>query len=258
MKTKYQLFAKAIAGLEDAETPAETKPGLCCLSGIECECVDMKDVLGKSFTNYDLLKAPQSKMISADAYTSLTFKWERMSCWIVSNGVFKRLDMKIDKELVRNIVYNGCESPSWMSYITTRYKKHGLLHCVVNKSGRGIIRFEGQNADCRNGELVNSLNNSMQEMIRLGFGRTVLETLDCPSYILREKDINQWLDFVSFAQKHRDSGLYQLLCYLLPTQEELKAERKDIGIEEPEKKKEEKQVVEKPAKKMNPQQLSMF
>ena len=132
------LIAKAIRKQEDCpELPAETKMGICCVTGDECETVKRSEVLGKSFTNIDLLKAPDSKDISTDAYIALCYKWERMGCWLTDGNTFDRMQ----RVQYRPLILEGVQKDVWASYITTSYKKHGSLNAPVNNKPFGVCQI---------------------------------------------------------------------------------------------------------------------
>ena len=88
------LLSRAIANHPDRRPlpdGVETiKDGTCCVTGETCDCVPRKLVIGGTFTNIDLLAAPESKLIGIDAYYALTFKWERCSCWVCDGKQFIR------------------------------------------------------------------------------------------------------------------------------------------------------------------------
>jgi hypothetical protein len=58
--------------------------------------------------------------------------------------------------------------------------------------------------------------------LRDGFGRTILENLECPPFVIRKAGIKKWLEFERWAKPKHQSAVYSFLCYLLPSQEELK------------------------------------
>jgi len=60
--------------------------------------------------------------------------------------------------------------------------------------------------------------------LRAGIGRTVLESLDCPPFVMAKVGLPVWLEFEAWARPKYLSALYAFLCYLLPSQEELKHE----------------------------------
>lgn len=61
----------------------------------------------------------------------------------------------------------------------------------------------------------------------MGFGRSILETLECPVFVLSKIGIDKWFKLESWAKPIYQSNLYQFLCYLLPSQQELKNENEN-------------------------------
>ena len=226
-----QLIASAIG---NEEIPAEIRdsaiPQTCAVTGEHSLCIPRKELLGKSFTNGDLLAAPQSGYISLAAYAALTYKWERCSSWYCDGEQFVRLDRKS----VRAMVLAGQYGKQWSGYATTSYKKHGSLFTKVNHSplegtgggnfGKAIWRFEMRDADCTNHARLMAIWDRLDTEIRAGMGRTIMETLDCPPFLIKKFGIKRWLDFQQWARPFYHGALYKFLCYLLPSQEELKFE----------------------------------
>lgn len=217
------LIAKAIKFLPDCSTmPKKTENGICCVTGQKSETIIRSELFGKSFTNIDVLKDPDSDRISIDAYLALSYKWERMSCWLCDGITFDRLIRTDFRELILNGVNNR---DLWTSYITTSYKKHGSLHAPVNNKPFGIWRFENLTVDASDNIKVNYWYNILNDYLHLGFGRTVLESLDCSPFVMQKYGVDKWIKFQSWAKDKFQSPLYKLICYILPSQEEIKNEK---------------------------------
>lgn len=215
------LIASAIAqDPEKAVYTGETIQGICAVTGVYDSCIPRKELLGKSFTNGDLLAAPESNLISLDALHTLTYKWERASSWYCDGERFIRLDRKG----VRSMVLTAQYSKHWSGYATTSYKKHGSLFTKVNTSGRIIWRFEMRNADCTDHKRLFDIWTRLNTELRGGIGRSILESLDCPPFLIKKFGIQRWMEFEQWARPLYQGALYQFLCYLLPSQEELKLE----------------------------------
>lgn len=203
--------------LEDIELPCGPVDGVCAVTGLQGQCIPRKELLGKSFTNIELLKCPESNFVSIDTYKVIKYKWQRMSSWFCDGKEFKRLD----RLGVREMVF--AEMPEiWCAYATISYKKHGALNAVVNTGNRRTWLFEMQLVDCSDMERVNSWWDQLNWALRLGFGRTVLETCQCPPYLMRKIGMFEWMKFERWAKYKYKSSLYRFLCYLLPSKNELK------------------------------------
>ena len=194
---------------------------ICCVTGDKTDCVPRKELLGKSFCNQDLLKAPNSDWVGVDAYEALSYKWERMSLWFCDGNEFQRLQ----RTDVRTLVFDGAASPQWACYVTTGYKKHGALVTPVNSKRFGVFRFEALTVDCTDNQKVLSIYNRLEIELRLGLWRSIMESLNCPVHVMKEIGIERWDDFEQWAKPIYKSPLYKFMCYLLPSQEELKAEK---------------------------------
>ena len=215
------LIASAIRGKEDCpELPGSQSEGICCVTGDICQTIDRKELFGKSFTNIDSLIAPQSERIGIDAYLALSYKWERMSCWICDGKEF----MRLQRTEFRPLVLDGVDYPIWSANITTSYKKHGAFGAKINTGRGGIWRFENQIVDARDLDKNREWFSVMDKELRSGVGRSIIETLDMPAYLLSKLDFKQWMEFEKWARPKYQSPLYQFLCYFLPSQEELKNE----------------------------------
>lgn len=213
------LIASAITNdPERVVYTGETTQGMCAVTGKQDICVQRKELLGKSFTNGDLLAAPESSLVSLDAYYALTYKWERASSWYCNGKEFIRLDRKG----VRSKVLTGQYSKYWSGYATTSYKKHGSLVTKVNTAGRAIWRFEMRDADCTDHKRLMAIWDRLNTELRAGIGRSILESLDCPPFLIKKFGVQRWLEFYRWAYPLYQGALYKFLCYLLPGQEELK------------------------------------
>ena len=197
--------------------------GVCAVTGKYGVCVPRKELLGKSFTNGDLLAAPESNLVSLEAYTALTYKWERASSWYVDEEKFMRLDRKG----VRAMVITAQYGRQWSGYATTSYKKHGSLFAKVNTS-HIIWRFEMRDVDCTDHFRLLQVWNRLNTELREGMGRSVMESLDCPPFLIKKFGVERWIAFERWARPLYQGALYKFLCYLLPSQEELKIENTGI------------------------------
>jgi hypothetical protein len=223
------LIANAIRNEVDIYIPAKTDPGICCVTGIECQTIPKKEIISSNFTNYDLLKSPGSDRIGVAAAISLKYRPERSS-WFVSEKEFVTFNKKRFRDMFLNGVKN---SKKWAIYITTSYKKHGAL--VTKLNGRGIAkgkmkkygtwRFEQLNVDASNGKINRSWYDKIFEALKAGIGRSIIESLNCPSYLIKKIGLKEWMKFEKWARDKYQSPLYKLCCYLLPSQEDLKNEK---------------------------------
>jgi len=215
------LISTAITGHEDRpELPIDPSDGVCAITGASCPCIPRKKLLGKSFTNGDLLARPESDMVSTDAYYALKFKWERMNSWFCDGVTFERLT----RQDVRAKVFQEAMPKRWSGYATTSYKKHGALNAKVNTGAQRIWLFETRLVDCTDMGRVREWWDVLNVALRAGIGRTVLESLDCPPFVMAKVGLPVWLEFEAWARPKYLSALYAFLCYLLPSQEELKHE----------------------------------
>jgi hypothetical protein len=175
-------------------------------------------------------------MIGVNAYTAWFYGYktdpskkrlkrpERMSSWICDGKKFSELS----RSEIRSLVLDGVLSDMWAAYVTTSYKKHGSLWAKINKGPHGIWRFEGVDADCRNHDEVLKYWDKMNAVLDSGIGRSVIESLNCPPFVIKKAGIKTWMDFERWARPIYQGGLYQFIAYLLPSKEERK---NDMGEE---------------------------
>jgi len=225
----FDLIANAIKKYPDIYISNKTEKGICCVTGMECQTIRRKDIFSANFTNANLLKAPDSDRIGICAAIVLKYRPERSS-WFANEREFVRFD----KNLFRDMFLNGIKnSKYWSIYITTSYKKHGAFFAKVNSCSNGnrrkygIWRFEQLDVDASDGRK----NKNWYKIISMAYieneiSRKVMETLDCPGYIIKKIGIGIWLKFHSWAKDKYQNPLYKLCCYLLPSQEDLKNESK--------------------------------
>lgn len=215
------LISNAIKNEIDVFIPEkkDLQKGICCLTGIECMTLPKKNILSSNFTNIDILKAPDSNRIGVSATIALKYKWERYSCWFVDENQFLRWD----KNVFRDFFLNGVKSKRWSVYITTSYKKHGALFTKVNTNKYGIWRFEQIDVNASDGQKNRFWYKKISEaLIKKGLGRSIIESLDCPPWLIKEIGLDNWMEFYNWARNKYQSPLYKLCCYLLPSQKELK------------------------------------
>jgi len=216
------LIANAIKNEPNIEIPENTEPGICCVTSIECQTIRKKDILSSNFCNSDILLAPDSNRIGISAAIALQYKWERYSSWFVDEKQFIRFDKKLFRDMFLNGVQN---SKAWSIYITTSYKKHGALFTKVNNYKYGIWRFEMLDVDARDGSKNRRWYEKISDaLINKKIGRSVIESLDCPAWLINKIGLKNWMEFYNWAKDKWQSPLYKLCCYLLPSQEDLKNE----------------------------------
>jgi hypothetical protein len=212
------LISSAIIGHEDRpELPCESVEGVCAFTGLRGQCVPRKKLLGKSFTNGDMLARPESDMVSVDAYYALKFKWERMNSWFTDGITFERLT----RQDVRVKAFQAEMPEQWSGYATTSYKKHGALNTKVNTGEGRVWLFEMRLVDCTDMAKVNEWWSVLNTALRDGLGRSVLESVECPPSVMSKVGLKTWIEFESWARPKFLSSLYAFLCYLLPSQKEI-------------------------------------
>lgn len=215
------IIARALPETE-APSPQPIGTGICCVTGLEGPVVRRKDLLGPSFTDGALLAAPQSEFASIDAYRALRYKWERMSSWVCDGDQFWRLDRQ---GVRKTVLHNDLPLRPWCGYATTSYKKHGAVRSPINSGERAVWLFESRLVDCSDRFKLFDWWIELNRALRKGFGRSILESLDCPAGVMAKVGVAEWMAFEAWAQPKQQSALYAFLCYLLPSQEELKHEQ---------------------------------
>lgn len=218
-----ELIARALPESEAPSPPAKGE-GVCCVTGVSGPVVARKDLFGASFTDGALLAAPHSDNVGLAAYRALKHRWERMSSWFCDGQEFKRLD----RIGVRDAVLDSLPKRPWCGYATTSYKKHGALRTPVNSGLKAVWLFETRLVDCSNRTKMFDWWQVLNAALREGIGRSIMETLDCPGLVMRKIGARYWMDFERWARPRYKDPLYAFLCYLLPSQEELKAEQSAV------------------------------
>lgn len=211
------------------EMPAE---GVCALTGAAGPTIAAKHLLGASFTQWDQLAVPDSDRVSINAWRAWMYGWredgkkrdfrpERMSSWVVQPDGLTQLS----RQGVRAFVLGGVPHGPWAGYATTSYKKHGSLLAPVNSADYGIWLWETRRVDCSDAYLVHEWWDSLRAYQDAGIPRPVLESADPEPHLIRKVGVSLTMAFMQWARSRRESALYQFLCYLLPSAEELKAQR---------------------------------
>lgn len=195
---------------------------ICAFTGQVADCVRLLDCVSSNFVRHNQLLAPNSIYASIQAYQVLHYKNQRSSSWFCDGKSFQTLDRK----LVRQMVLKPDMPNTWAGYATTSYKKHGALACKVNTGNQRVWQFEEVPVDCSNMEKTMEYWNTLNHFLRLNISRTIMESLECPPYILEKIGIKTYYEFRKWAENKYLSPLYSFLVYLLPSQEELKLEVK--------------------------------
>jgi len=220
MQTTIDLIAKHMPDSEKNDiSKFKIYPNCqCAVTGSMTDCIERKKLLGGSFTTQSTLAFPGSDYVSLNAFYALKYRPERGSSWIVSEKEFK----KLSRVEIRPLVLRHPGFKTWSGYATTSYKKHGSVLSPVNNERRAVWVFETLIVDCSDNEKVNEIYNKLCEYQLKGFGRTIFESCEIPSYLIAKLGLQEWLEFESWARPIFKSNLYQFLCYLLPSQAELK------------------------------------
>jgi len=122
----------------------------------------------------------------------------------------------------KHLILHGVPYNPWAIYITTSYKKHGALVSKINNTPFGIWRFETQDVDCRDNKKVKEWYAKLLYIHELGIPKNVLENLNAGIKLINTIGVLEWYKFTMWANDKYRSSLYKLLCYLLPSLEELK------------------------------------
>ena len=226
MINAFSILADSI-DRNDPERPAlpeVPEPGICCMTGEESEAtIPRKWAIKSSFTRLDLLRAPAEDRVSVDVFIALNYKWARMSSWLCDGKTFQRLD----RVGVRTAVFHPAPCSPWIAYATTSYKKHGVLLAPVNDPDDLMRYWVFENEVMAFSEpMRDEYWAIMNKTLKAGFGRSVIESLECPEWLLRDKGARCWLEFERWARPRYRTAFYRFMCYLLPSQEEMKCENK--------------------------------
>jgi len=220
-----ELLARSLPHREPPELPVDAT---CCVLGTEEPCIGREHAIKPSFTNLDLLAAPDSDRVSVRAWRVLTHGVPAaegkkrdtfplmQSSWLCDGESVALLN----RQAVRERVLNGVPYSQWSGYVTTSYKKHGSLRAPVNRNGAQRWLFELDVVDCSDREKVAEWWRRLRETREAGIPRPVIESIDCSVHLMG-KHLARWRDFETWARDKYLSPLYRFLTYLLPSSEEL-------------------------------------
>lgn len=221
-----ELLFKALPGTDAPEQPYE---GICCVTGAIGPTVSRKLAISRSFTNLDLLRAPESDRIGLPAWRAITYTVPngrrrglaplRQSHWFCDGESIQFLDRVGVRELV--LVEDDRLRP-WSGYATTSYKKHGFLRCPVNTGTRRVWLWETRLVDCSDMEAVSETWHRLRSAQDAGITRSMIENLDISATCMAKIGWRVWREFYGWAHSRRNAPLYQFLTFLLPSKEELK------------------------------------
>jgi len=241
------------AALPPRAPPEPASDGVCCLLGTHEPCIDRKHAIKPSFTNLDLLRAPDSDHVSVRAWRVLTHsepptpqqlakRMERRK----ASGTVRKAAMErenfplvqaswitdgmqvitLDRVAVRAHVLRdgGVPAAQWAGYVTTSQQKHGCLRAPVNHNGSQRWLFEMDVVDCSDRAKVAEWWERLRSTRVAGIPRPVIETLDCSVHLM-SKHAALWREFERWARPRYQSPLFRLLTYLLPSEEEIRGKQ---------------------------------
>lgn len=226
------LIASAVPDEHVPDLPESSAPGICAITGAEGDSIRAKHLLGASFTQWDLLARPDSDRVSVAAWRAWMYGWreegkkrdyrpERMASWVTTPLGLRTLT----RQDVRQAVLERVDAARWAGYATTSYKKHGSLLAPVNGPDRAVWLWETRRVDCSDLDQVHDWWSTLRYYQDAGIPRPVLETADPEPHLIRKIGAAMALEFHAWAEPRHESALYQFLCYLLPSVEELKNEQ---------------------------------
>lgn len=221
MTTAFDLIAESIRD-EWVKLPCEPVEGTCAVTGrTRMLCIPIKKAISGNFVGWNELADPNSDLVGITAYQTLKFRPERSSSWVVSKEDGFR---KLRRVEVRPLVLDGVDSQEWSGFVTTSYKKHGAFRSTVNNSRYGVWRFDDMRVDCSNIEKVKQWWDILNGYIHKGISRNCLERGDIDQWAVKKVGPLECYNFTKWANPRSTNPLYRFLCYLLPSQEEIKNE----------------------------------
>lgn len=215
--TAIEVLAR---GLPAADPPEDPREGVCCVLGTREATIARAHAILPSFTNLDLLRAPDSDRVGVRAWRVLTEPAQRKSSWVCDDAGFRT----VDRLGLRALVIDGVSSADpWCGYATTSYKKHGALRAPVNVGDLQRWLFELEVVDCSDRAQVAHWWTRLRETREAGIPRPVIESLDI-SVSQMAKHLARWQAFEAWARPILAAPLYRFLTYLLPSEEEIRGQ----------------------------------
>ena len=200
------------------DLPCETVEGVCCVTGQICACLPRAKAIIKTANDQSWYRAPASDFCGVDAYVALRHRPERMSHWWCDGKDFLELTIQD----ARNLILNGSPSVPWCGRVTTSKQKHGSIRAVTNDAPRGIWSFEELLVDCSDADRITRWWLVMSQALRDGIGKRMQSGEQVPLRTAAKLGADRILRFEKWAETKREYPLFRLLCFLLPTQAELK------------------------------------
>lgn len=216
--------------LPDAEPPEEPVTGICCVTGGVCLTLPRRLAIKPSFTDGSLLRAPHSDRVGLDTWRVLDYRQPnpgkkrdrfplRQSSWLCDGETLTLLT----RQGVREHVLAGVNADQWAGYVTTSYKKHGVLRARVNTNGRQVWLWEMVLVDCTDWTAVSQTWGRLREAQDAGIPRPLIESLDISPDYMGKIGWRIWREFETWARPRMRAPLYRFMTYLLPSKVELTA-----------------------------------
>lgn len=242
-----ELFATAIRSeIEEIGLPCEPVEEICAITGKKMLCIPRKHVISDGFTNQTLLQDQTSPYMSIDAFRAFKYRPERSS-WFINQVGDKITFKRLKRSEMREIVINYITIPGqWACYASTTGKKHGALYAKLNEGqtfseagacidktadNSAYFAMDGDIIHCKSYRLLIDWYIRLDRYLRLGIGRNYLKSGTVNMAVIKSAGAKTGLEFKRWAADKYRSLLYKFLIYLLPSQEELKAELKALNRE---------------------------
>ena len=225
----YSLFAGALRRMGIAsEIPEKPARGVCCVTGLECDTISRKCGIKPTFTRQDIFRAPDSDRIGVDAFLTLGYEPERKACWIATEKEIRLVRENI-KATFREIILNEQYPEGWWAiFITTTWKKHGAIVApACQGKRRPFVALDDEAIDVSRADILRDYFSRLRAAKKKGFSMQMLADVafDAASMKFGSFTLDKWFEFRDWANGIKRSPLYRLALYLLPSAEELKAER---------------------------------
>lgn len=223
------LIAEALSQEQKCKLPETPKENICCVTGDYVQTISKKHLFGSSFCDHQLLKVPTSDYVGINAWYAFKYGYlsdpqkkklktpETQSCWFADGKTFKEFK-KIE---IRKLFLFGSPNTPWACWVTTSYKKHGALRAPINYNLHGRIGFDDLIVNGNDLKKKIHIWEKLREAQMLGISKNTMSTLDISIYELQKIGVGKCKTFLSWANSWYHSPLYLLLCYLLPSKEEI-------------------------------------
>jgi hypothetical protein len=181
------------------------------------DTVPFNKVFPNTFGDFHLLRMPHGDSVDARIAEILANNYLTWQHWIIANG---ELRLKQTREDLRQFLFNDLPGGGFGIYVAPdMYRKGALLTPACISASDGVVQFGTQRARI---EDIRKFYPEALDWFNRGWTKSKLESLTLPAKY-DPAYFAPWMEFAARIRPLMDSTAWRLSVWMLPTQDEVKA-----------------------------------